>query len=254
MYGSILYNLETQLRAMRLPHPYRLARGQMDQLLTTWQFANGGSGTDGNGSLHYIYHLTSVRKVLTYGDWQYTPAGFPSDKYSDRRLFEYLIDDYNYAKEWLPLSYYAQDRYSGFRNFTWWTDLEILAASVICSCHKLGLPNKWVPKYALVMRCSAEYAKTRGLKRVPTTMDGFISEIFSPSDFRPPLVPDSGKAIDLDSAGRLREGYREYSLQPIPVQEIEFIPLLIEGTMRRQHVVARNGRLWQRLETYYNGL
>jgi hypothetical protein len=257
-HGPVMHALEAQLGAMGLSHPYRLVRNrainQVDSLLRVRGFAPGGIGNTGNPTSGFIYHLTSVRKAITYSQWQYFPSGFPSLSHEDRKLFEYLLDDYNRRGDWLSFSAYAQDEYSGFRSFTWWTNLEVLDGPVVCSAHKLGLPNKWIPKYALVMRCPAVYARDNSLSRVPTTIDGFLSEVFSPPDLRPLNRPVSGRTIDLDSPGALREGADEYALTSIPVDQIDFKPILIDYTLRRGHIVARNARLWQLLEIYYNRL
>jgi hypothetical protein len=257
-YGATLFALEMELKGMGLTHPYRLIKNksidQLSSLLRIPEFARSAAGDACDPKCDFIYHLTSVRKAAIYSQWAYFPSGFPSLKHEDRKLFEYLQDDFASRGNWLQLSTYAQDRYSGFRGFTWWTDLNILGGRIICSAHQLGLPNKWVPKYGLVMRCATAYARTKSLPRVPTTVDGFISEIFSPPDLRLVPTPTYGRAIDLDSPAALQAGAQEYALASVPVDQIEFIPVLIDRTARSHHVVERNARLWQLLEIYYNKL
>lgn len=257
-YGAALYALEIELKGIGRSHPYGLVRNrlidELSALLRIPEFAHAARGNAADPKCDFIYHLSSVRKVLTYSQWSYFPSGFPSSKHEDRKLFEYLLDDYDAKTDWLRLSGYSRDRYSGFRGFTWWTDLKLLERRIVCSAHKLGLPNKWIPKYALVMRCPASYAKSTNLSHIPTAVDGFTSEIFSPSDLTRIPVPTFGRAIDLDSPAGLRTGAQEYALNSVPVDQIDFIPVLIDRTLRVHHVVARNARLWQLLEIYYNKL
>ncbi len=257
-YGSALFDLEMELNRMGLSHPYRLIKNrsvdQMSVLLRVPAFAHAGIGSAAEPNGDFIYHLTSTRKVVTYTQWAYFPSGFSSLKHEDRKLFEYLLNDYDTRKDWLPLSVYAHDHYSGFRGFTWWTDLKLLERRIVCAAHSLGLPNKWIPKYALVMRCPSAYARSLSLAHVPTAVDGFISEIFSPSDLRSVPAPTFGRTINLDRPAGLRTGAQEFALNPVPVDRIDFIPVLIDRTARSHHVVARNARLWQLLEIYYSKL
>lgn len=256
-YGPVLFDLELELRGMGLDHPYRLVRNkivdQMRPLLGVPEFASGATGPLGTTHADYVYHLTSVRKLLTFSRWRFFPSGFPTLKHQDWRLFEYLIDDYDSSKDWLPLKKYSQGTYSGFRDFTWWTNLSLLRTQIVCQAHKLGLPNKWIPKYGVILRCHSSYAKMHKLPHGPSVVDGFTSEIFRPSDCRA-APPASGRTIDLDSPGALRDGAEEFVLTPVRVEAIEFQPVLIDIRARSKHVVVRNARLWQLLEMFYNSL
>lgn len=244
------------------PHPYRLivnkTLNQMAPLLRVPEFTSGATGSRAAPSTEYIYHLTSVRKVIGSPPatsaliWNYFPPAFPNLYEPDWKLFECLQQEYKHTyggTGWMPLNSFAAGKYSVRRDFTWWTDQKFPEAHIVCAAHRVGLPNTWIPKYALVMRCPAR-KMAAGLSHVPTVLDGFTSEIFSPTDYRT-TVPTHGEAIDLDSRPRLSTGAKEFALNPIDVGSIEFRPVLIDNKKRRRHVVNRDALLWQLLEIYY---
>lgn len=241
---------------MGITHPYRLIRNrvidQFKPLMANPKFANGGTGPSASTTVEYIYHLTSVRKLVKFTDWGFFPSGFPNPKSAAWRVFDYLLDDHRKSSNWLPLRNYATGAYGGFRNFTWWTSFELDPANIVCNAHKLGLPNTWIPKYGIILRCPVTHITSYNLHHVPTVVDGFPSEIFRPMDFRlSPLT--SGRTVDLETNGQLIDGVEEFALSPVPVSEIKFKPVLINRHARR-HRVVRNARLWQLLEMFYNSL
>jgi hypothetical protein len=254
--GPTLYALELELRAMGLSHPYRLIRNrvidQFQPLMANTEFASGGTGPSASTTVDFIYHLTSVRKLVKFTQWSFFPSGFPTPKNAAWRLFEYLIADYHSTSNWLPLRDYASGEYGGFRNFTWWSNLELDPNDIVCRAHKLGLPNKWIPVYAVILRCPAIHIELDNLHHIPTVVDGFPSEIFRPMDFRMSSLT-SGQTIDLETNGQLADGVEEFALSPVPVNPIEFKPVLI-NRHARHHKVVRNARLWQLLEMFYNSL
>jgi hypothetical protein len=267
-HASTLRDLDAELGGMALSHPYRLIRSkvidQMKPLLGVSNFDPGAAGPSANPRQEYIYHLTSVSKVLKYTHWYSTPPGFTTRRHKPSNLFRHLAEIYEAAERarrspkdpepWLPFKNYASGTYSGFRGFTWWTNLKLTPTHVVCGGHNLGLPNRWIPKYALIMRCPADYVNGGKLARVPTVLDGFISEIFSPADFGTVLPPSCGRTIDLESHGPLQQGPEEYALRPIKVEEIEFQPVLIDRARRNVHVIKLDVRMWQLLEIYYSKL
>lgn len=243
---------------MGLSHPYEdgvtKSRNQMATLMNVPAFRQGAVGSEATPAQEFIYHLTSIRKVLNYSTWTHFPSGFPTVRHQDRRVFEYLVDDYTRLRDWLPLGGYARGQLSGFRGFTWWSNLKLLANHIVCGAHVLGLPNTWIPKYALVIRCPASYVRKNNLACVPTTLDGFVSEIFCPADYRSSSRPVCGKTVNLDSPGHLTAGADEFAVKPLDVDEVQFYPVLIDRRARVAHVVRRDARLWQLLEVYYNSL
>jgi hypothetical protein len=266
-YKATLKKLQKELSdKIKESHPYRLIVNetidQMKPLMEVPEFRNGAIGSPAAHNSEYIYHLTSIRKVAGEPkpkvtptlNWTHFPPGFSDLTESDRNLFECLIKKYQDVyggTGWMPLKEFATGKYSVKRGFTWWTNKEFTDADIVCAAHRVGLPNTWIPKYALVMQCLTK--KVAGtLSHVPTTLDGFISEIFSPADYRTGQ-PTCGEAINLDNP-KLIPYAEEYSLKPIEVESIYFRPVLIDNRKRRMHVVNRDPRLWQLLENYYDTL
>jgi hypothetical protein len=248
--------LNKELNGMGLTHPYRLIRNnvidQFKPLMANPEFATGGTGPSASTSANFIYHLTSVGKLVKNTKWSFFPSGFPNKKTPDWRVFEYLVSEYKKTSQWLLLQNYAKGKYGGFRNFTWWTSFELDPTDIVCKAHKLGLPNRWIQNYGIILRCRVTHSRIDNLHHVPTVVDGFPSEIFRPMDFR--VLPlTSGRTIDLETKGKLIDGVEEFTLSPVPVEPIEFKPVLINAPVRG-HRVVRNARLWQLLEMFYNSL
>ena len=267
-YETVLKNLQLKLsNTIGEPHPYRLVVNnvidQLSPLLSVPEFKVGALGSDATPRTDYVYHLTSVGKIRGNSTsvppaltWTYLPPSFPNINGPDRKLFETLLDKYSSVSGgggWLRLQDYAKGKYSGKRHFTWWTNLKLLAAHIVCAAHRLGLPNKWIPKYAIIMRCPTKEVIAKNLAHVPTVLDGFVSEIFSPADYRT-VTPTQGETINLDSPRLLATGADEYALAPIDVEPIEFYPVLIDRLKRSTHVINRDAQLWQLLEVYYDNL
>jgi hypothetical protein len=217
-------------------------------------FDTGGEGTPATLNGEYLYHLTSISKVMKEKNsgWTFRPKG----PHQSLRVYEYLVALYaalyQDKKDWIPLKEFADGPFTGERGITWWSNMDLLEANIIAGAHRLGLPNAWIPKYALVMRCPSMYIKSENLACVPTCLDGFTSEVFSPADYRTsPPDPTCGKTINLAGRGPLTEGVDEFVLRPIKAAYIEFIPVLIDKKAHKSHKVLRDGRLWQLLEEYY---
>jgi hypothetical protein len=263
-YRNELMGLHASLKAIRdnvsnlpLSHPFRLKNHQMQELMRNMDYARGGRGEPANPrSCAYLYRITGIRKVVEHTTWSHLPNRFPNRNHPDSKIFECIMDEYAIrGNRWLPLADYAKGNLGAKRKFTWWTNMLISNANVVCDAHTLGKVNYSIPKYALVLRVSVEAVRRLGLAYVPTPMDAFTSEIFHPADFGVgPGSPDSGRTIDLEKRGPLVQGEEEYALRDVPVQEIEFYPVLIDRALRSRHVVKRNAKLWQLLEIYYNTL
>ncbi|HYP28213.1 MAG TPA: hypothetical protein VE262_15970, partial [Blastocatellia bacterium] len=109
-------------------------------------------------------------------------------------------------------------------------------------------------KYALLLRCPVKYINSNNLARIPTTIDGFISEVFHPTiDANTPL---SGITINLDSYPRssFKSGYAEFTLIALDVNELEFLPILIDNSARMSHDLMLNSILRDQLMDYYSQL
>jgi hypothetical protein len=245
-HASALGELQSLLAQMGLKHPYALSDQQIDSLMNVPDFASGGAGPFASESdREFVYRISGIRKVVKFTDW-FRPFRLRNDD----DIWNELKSDFD-APEWLRLDNYARGALSGPRRFTWWTDLDVLSTNIICGAHSMGLPNDWVSKYSLIMRCPIAAIPGRDV-RVPTVIDAFDSEVFHPTvDAN---LPTSGIAISLDGAGPLSTGAREFVLLDIDVRQIEFQPILIDQSIRDRHLIELDANFRTRLQSYYRGL
>jgi hypothetical protein len=252
-----------------LDHPYTSAApltGERD-------FAPGAVGDEANTSREFIYHLTSLERLLRNIEnpgWTFFPSGYPSMSHDPRLLFDYLLDEYKQinsrlptgdysADGWLPLARYAKGFLgtTAYRNFTWWTGLNLgpkTAAHLVCKAHKLGMTNAAIPSLAIILCCPVNFVTGSGVVRVPNLLDGFVRKVFSPADYRAQTRPLSGRTINLDGVLSLTHGAEEFAVKSINVSEIDFFPISIDRWMRQRHIVRDDGRLRQLLWDYYKAL
>ena len=255
-YAPDILHFDSIVRTLGKPHPYSLDDKQIAQLLSIPTFAQGGQGSICNipAAQVYLFHLSSVHKVVNNTTWHRFPPGFSTSFHQNRTIFEYLRWEHDAKKDWLRLSDYAHGSLSGFRGFTWWTSLKLLPQYILCGAHSLGIPNDWIPIYALLLRCPVKYINSNKLARIPTTVDGYISEIFHPTiGANSPLT---GMTVNLDGYPRnpLSHGYAEFTVMMLDVNELEFQPILIDNSVRMSHDVLLNSVLRNQLEDYYSKL
>lgn len=244
-----LKDLDSELQAMKIQHPYSLNREQIERLMTKDSFRQGGRGLPAEiPDQGFLYRLCNVRSVVRYTTWVSVPTVHDNDEDVWRRL----KNDYDSNQEWLPLNRYAQGVLTGHRGFTWWTNLKALPDDVLSGAHTIGMPNDWIPVYAVVLRCPVSYLGP--FTHVPTVLDGFSSEIFHPTidNDNPPV----GLTISLEHSHILREGSSEFVLGSLEVEPIEMRPVLIDSNMMAAHAhyVGLGPDLWRLLEVYYNRL
>jgi hypothetical protein len=156
------------------------------------------------------------------------------------------------ALSWVPLERYAAGTLTAPRNFTWWTTLDISDGDVVRNVRRVGMPDEWLPELAVVLRCAAGAKGTPYVARVPTAVDGFVSEVFHPRKLTP--APDCGVAIHLTETGALARGEREVVVPAIPVSVLSLKTVLINRADLAAQPVALGGGLPARLVDYYRGL
>ena len=240
-----LRDLRKIIKEIPQDHPYRLK--DYEPLYRSAAFDPGACGSSLNTKVVLeLYRLGSLDKVVEHvTDWTFkkTRGRRP---YSEPRLFFHLSQYYrNEGKPWLPLSRFATGELSGIRKFTWWTTSDLDVNDIVCASHNLGLPNSWIPKYALLLRCHREAS----MVSIPSVLDGFCSVIFNAADYRGGS-PTSGQTIDLDTEP-LALGHNEFVLKPIDVDSVEVKPILIDQPKRLHHVVRMDGKLLRLLHHYY---
>jgi hypothetical protein len=248
VHSPALESLQQELDSMGLEHPYTLERGQIDQLMTNEFFAQGGRGLSASALGHqYLYRICNVRQIVDNTSW------ISANRYENNEdIWISLKRDFDAAGDWLPLSRYAYGALLGYRGFTWWTSLNFLAAGVICGAHVAGIPNDWLQKYAIILRCLLEEIEGKDMLRVPTVLDAFNGEIFHPT-----INDDSpveGLTISLEDPANLETGTDEFVLPGVGVDQIDLWPVLIDRNMRESHNVQLDATLLASLETYYSSL
>lgn len=245
-HASLLAEMQLLLEHLGSTHPYALVREQIEKLMSIPGFAVGGNGSLASRSeSEFIYRISGIRKVVSFTDWFW-----PSKRRNDDDIWNELKSAFD-EPEWLSLDAYSRGALSGPRGITWWTDLDVLSTNIICGAHSMGLPNDWVSKYSLILRCPTAVIPERSF-RVPTVLDAFDSEIFHPTTDA--NSPSSGIAISLDGAGPLSTGAHEFVLLDVDVQHIKFQPILIDRRIRSRHSIDLNSSFRPRLKDYYESL
>jgi len=244
-HASSIGDLQSLLEQLGLKHPYALAIEQIEELMSVPAFAHGGEGSFASVSeSEFVYRISGIRKIIGFTDW-YRPFRLRNDD----DIWNELRSAFD-GHEWLRLDAYARGSLSGPRGFTWWTDLDVLSTNIICGAHSMGLPNDWVSKYSLILRCPIAAIPGRDL-RVPTVLDAFDSEIFHATIDAE--SPTSGIAVSLDGADPLSTGAHEFVLLDVDVKQIEFQPILIDRSIRDRHLVDLDANFRVRLQKYYEG-
>jgi len=159
---------------------------------------------------------------------------------------------------WLPLTDVIRGPLRGYRDITWWTNLDLsLLDDVRDGALKLGLPLDWVHARSVILRCRSELTST---KRVPTVLDAFDSPVFLAT--RDDASSAVGTAIDLSDPKALTLGERECVLPPLDAQHVEFKPVFVDdiGVPRKPagsryspaHMLLPDSPLWAHLTQLYS--
>lgn len=248
--------LGAQLRNLPRPdqHPYDLNDENFEMLLgMEAAFREGGAGLPATvPDQDFIYRLSAAAKVRSYSEvWR---DGY-EEYIDDERLFGAIHWQYRRTRDWIPLREYADGSYRSRRQITWWTSLELRAdepEDVVRKVSQCGIPIDWINKWSLVLRCRVEHLARVRAACVPSVLDGFDSEIFHPTidDDTPP----AGIAIDLDGPTTITAGVSEFVLQPISVDQIDVLPVVIDDEVKRAAGVRLDARLRESLVDYYRGL
>jgi hypothetical protein len=253
-HSSELEELNELLTTLVPPqaHPYELEEPHYTALQEKMAYAVGGRGLfatcpDGD----FLFRLSSVRSVVDNVDGL-TLSGIPKTDGDDTLWTAFndgAIPDY----EWKPLSRYVEGHLTGYRKITWWTGLELTQHEVVKSAFKMGRYSINIPVYALLLRCKTDHLRASGAIFVPTVLDAFDQEVFHPT--KDDETPESGQTISLEHAGTVAVGVDEFVCTAIPVDQISFMPILIDATKRQGHrPVERGDDGWKLLESYYSAL
>lgn len=223
------------LTDLGLNHPYALEEDGYRRMFRVPAFKLGGEGPDARPSDRvFYYQITSVRKVVQNTTW----VTVPNSANRNDELWHDLRDDTQHSDSgWLDLARYANGVLRGWRGFTWWTTLDPQTLDIMLAAYRLGMVSEWIAVYAVILRVAASAVTGT----IPTSIDGFDSEIFRPvpMDGSAP----TGRTIALSRNSSLTDdGEEEFLLVDIPVGAVELLPILIDRPRRQQPLLLEEVR------------
>jgi hypothetical protein len=217
-----LEECEKILEVLEAGHPYELSLGKYIQLMSRPQFSGGPRGTvAGLPNKDYLYRLTYASQLLHDEgvNWKYS---FGQQRDTQKAWGKFNEDSRkSEVGGWVSLSRYASGHLRGYRQFTWWTSEERVSKNPAATARKLGLLE--IGKRGVVLRVKMEKIAAQKIAHVPSCLDGFPSLVFLPMS----EGDNSGSTIDISDVGSICEGVDEYTLGPIQVNDLEFLPVTI---------------------------
>lgn len=199
---------------------------------------------DGGAKAQYLYRLHPVAGV------SWLPFLSSSLVTSKRIMGRLEIDSRTRASVWLPLEDYAEGIICNHRSFSWWTTLEPSQGRMVEWSYELGLIKAYLSPSMLLFRLSISRVDDLALAHVPSALDGFDSAVFKASLYEPSVR--AGNAISLrEFPNYLGDGADEYTLSPIPVMELSFMPI---RSFISVHKVDLCSKLLDLLLAYYRNL
>jgi hypothetical protein len=231
-------------------HPYALTHSDYRALEKVSAFMNTCRGSQGKVGGQYCYRVTAIGKIRQHTE-NLQSRHLNLRNISNDDAFRYLSREFRTKGDWLPLGRFIGGKQSGPRGITWWTTMDLPGRNLLCSCHRLGLPNEYVAPRAIVLRCPTDFVRDNALAFVPSSIDAFFSDIFQP-------VPDdtstiAGATIDLEDSTLLKSGVEEYVLPPLDIDDarIQFYP--VDQNSSASHNVFRDSISWP-LQQFYERL
>jgi hypothetical protein len=128
--------------------------------------------------------------------------------------------------------------------------MEIDFTDLIAAANRVGFPNDWIIKQMVVLRIPSDDPQVQA--QIPTSLDAFDSEVFHPTN--EVVNPHFGVTIELSRHGPLQIGVEEYVLGPLPIDSIQFVPVLVDDSEIENKGVPSNSSLWILLKAYYESL
>ena len=233
------------------PHPYELPYDSRVALETKESYAQGGRGLSASIlPSGFLYRISSAKSVAYAVDD--LRLGSVTKEDPDSVIWN-SFNDISDPDIWRRLNRYAEGELIGRRGITWWTSLALGKTNIVAGAYKMGMYDLWVPVYTLLLRCPVSYILAHGNLLVPTVLDAFDQEVFYPTQYSD--TPTCGISVSLENSGALAEGTAEFILGPVPVNEIEVLPVFIDGAMRMRHSPVEKGpESWALLEEFLNRL
>jgi hypothetical protein len=204
----------------------------------------------------YLFHLRPLGGFVSRIKVRF-PAQSPAPPGSDPTInldkVRKVLDEATLNQAWVSLALIAEGVYEAEspgtkpRFITWWTDLAIKQDDILRQAHQIGVPRDWLYSDCVLLRCRIDNV-IRGQARIPSSLDGFASEIFLPCDYAE--SPSSGRAIDIGTEP-FENGNAEFVLGPIEVGRISIRLIRIPRAATPSFVDSGNPMFLDKLEDYY---
>lgn len=213
----------------------------------------------------YVYRFTTAADLAdSFGEnnWILKHLPLPHTRSNkddfNRRFFSYAEKNWN-INDWIELSSIIQKEdpvtklpvtYKNRRQFSFWTTSELDAGNPLTNTFKIGYATDWIQEHTLVLRCKVKKLNSKTKIRIPTIIDAFTEPIFRPT--KDSSKNTWGLAIDI-CVNPLDTGFKEFVIDEIEVEKIEFKPVNIED-MSTNGIKFNNGlnaNLVDNLEYYY---
>ena len=234
-----LSEFDAFLRSIQVTQPYSLSRAQRRALANQCpDFACGCQGPMADKVVDpYVYRLSSIPSILRLN-------GSNSDLRADQ-LHDFFLSDFNANGRWISLARLLDGTLRGWRGFTFWTDLEFAADAPLRTAYQAGLPRDQISSRSIILRCATSPLRMR----IPTILDGY--------EFPPFCAVKShdhnghGEAVDLTQPETLQLGSAEFVVGDIPVDWIEFKPVICLLPIDLTHRLDDGSLLWVQLRDFF---
>ncbi|HUQ32270.1 MAG TPA: hypothetical protein VM095_09120 [Pyrinomonadaceae bacterium] len=257
-FDQALLDLDSTIKPAT--HPYKLRPREMWKLMKNGWFRMGAQGAPATlPAGGYVYRLCPIAKLTAYspGWFSNTPRQVDQPPLIYRlwkKKVEELEKNAGGQRVWLRLSRYARGTFQSPRQFSFWTGYDLDPHNphkLLADAHDLGLPNDWLDEYSVILKCETASFQGASPARIPTTLDGFDSQIFHPR--REIAVPPSGVTIKLSLTIPLNKGYDEFAFGPIDTAAIHLYPVHIPQNIT-PCIKSDEPRLLNSLRVYYTNL
>ncbi|MCW3095400.1 MAG: hypothetical protein JWL77_1018 [Chthonomonadaceae bacterium] len=226
--------------------PYELSKEDWDSLREVEEYGQGGKGRraacEQTTPDRSFFRITSIGSLLGNPTITWRTRDYPMD--TQAQFYAELLSQTEDGKKWTPLREFGDGEFSGACQFSWWTDFVVDPSDIIYAALRLGLTETATGTTTVLLRAPLRALLTRdqSIVRVPNSLDAFTNPIFLPIACAQSVVPPvSGITIPLENFPELNpaeSGEREYAIRPIPIDEIEILPVLT--SLEHRNISKRN--------------
>jgi hypothetical protein len=239
-----LLQLARFLKQRDLPHPFTLHADHLEVLRELSCYQRVLAGLEVSCPVdRYLYRITTVGALTWSIAWNEQDS-LPEEPKGP--LWSRIKEASGEPPEWVPLRHFGSGAYEGRRGVSWWSTLPNITDDLIRAAYRLGVASNYIGPNSVVLRVPAA---SGNVTRVPTVLDALDMPIFLPT--RENDAPSSGITIDVGNNPDLAEGDAEYVLGPVPVDDIEIFPVLVDERAWRAYrgptSTAPAGPAWSRV-------